>query len=273
MFSATGAISEYYKHCHYRNAASKIHNSKVVPPGVNEMGRRLESTLRIGWITVVLALLTWRSASSVQAANAGWTFAEFQSAVVRLDLRAPTSSTAQSTLQSISDELQTIRNRYVAVFGADSDTEERIAANLHAEFSQSMVDDLWILNHLPADPAKSVEALQAVRRDLSVKARSASSNSGIVTLTFPSIIDVAITVKLREHQTINPSDLSIHANSCGRGTSLPGRVLGNGTGPFLTKLPPGCFIIWAQVGNSILKQMEQDVGLSSSKPEKFDFLL
>lgn len=197
----------------------------------------------------------------------GWTFVVFQATLMKLDFQADPASSEDATILAIEDDLAKIRSGYTNCYGNDADTEQAIAKNLDQAYSNSMAAQIDALNHLPSDKNARRAILDGVRSDLDVKAQFAAKTMGSLP-QFPSTVTVLISVNLPADGSVKAAHLSIHINSCHRGTSDAGTVLGNGVGDIHTTLPPGCFVLWAQDGDKSFPPMTQPVGLTCDSPQK-----
>jgi hypothetical protein len=217
-------------------------------------------------IVACLALVFFSRPSVGQTSS--WTFSDFSTTVARAGFKFPAASPEHASLESIHASLGDMEGRYLAHFNPGSDTPERIASNLSPEFVASMADDRQAFDDLPADPADRQRALSAIASDLSAKDKYISSLSGLAETSFPTIISVHFVLKISSQSTLRPSNLSVRRNGCVYGTRPPGFVLGNGSGPFDVKIPPGCFTVWVQAGDSIVHVQTEEIGKDQKLSQK-----
>lgn len=192
-----------------------------------------------------------------------WTFADFSKTVTKLTFNFPPNSKEFKTVDAISLALNDIRTAYLGKYGGEADTEIKIATNLSPEYLLSMAGDLNTLNSLPTGAADRLTALQEIRDDLQVKAKTVDTaqGAGIIADAFPTTIKLALTVTLSAGSNIHRADISICANPHYFGTKPPpAYILGNGAATQFGKLPPGRFEIWAEANGHVLQVQHFDIG-------------
>jgi hypothetical protein len=225
---------------------------------------------------VLLLLVLAKVSPLLSQAPSTWTFADFSTTVGTLSFNIPPTSTEFKTLDSISSALNDIRTGYLGKYGNGADTATMISADLSSEYSSSMADDLNALKTLPTGTTDRLAALQEVRDDLKVKAKTvaAASGAGLVADAFPSTIQLTLSVTLSAGSNINPSDVSIRANPHHFGTKPPpAYILGNGTAPQSGRLPPGRFEIWVEAHGHVLKVQDWDIGENGTATQAITFNL
>ncbi len=220
---------------------------------------------------VTLAAVILLTASSIavgQPATGKWTFAGFNTILTRLTFQFPQNSPELAAVNASLASLRSLRAGFTDAYGRDADTEDTIVAKLSPQYSETMLEDIHALQTLPSNKAARLAVLQNVQSDLHDKASLHAPVVGIEH-TFASTVNVHLSLAFSSPNHVQPATVNIHVNSCLRGTDDPGQTFGNGDTPFVVTRPPGCIVVWAEVGGQIATTppVTRDIGQSGSADE------
>lgn len=218
---------------------------------------------------VCFASLIWLTASSctsAQSAERTWTFAAFNSDLMRLTFRFAPSSPEQTALAASLKSLQTIRASFTAAYGPGADTEMTIAAKMPALYSETMLENIRAIKALPAARDARLAVLEAVRTDLEDKAKLPSETAGM-THRFPATVTVHLTLAIIPPSHAIPALVNLHVNSCLRGTSDAGQTFGSEEKGTLVTRPPGCICVWAETAGQRLTEPSVTRDLGPTGPD------
>ncbi len=202
-----------------------------------------------------------------------WTFADFQSAVIRIKLAGNIDTTESAALDDISTSLNGLRGRYTQAYGQDADDPQYLPHHLSKPYYQSMAADLFSLRSLPSDHAAQMQAIEDVRKDLSTKANFVSSSLGVTGSSFPSVITVTVdTVDATGKRVYG---LWVRCNPERWGvTSHPLFVFNSATTPTSSILPPGYFVLWIEDSHKkVLEVQPIELGAAGHDTERISFSL
>jgi hypothetical protein len=162
------------------------------------------------WTSCLLLIITSMQVSHAQERSPDWTFSRIMSAVTRLRRPGNLSVNELTALTEISNSLTSLRQRYTAKYGDDSDEPVKINTNVTKQYAAGMGEILWSLQNLPGDPKTRLAELQDIDRELKLQVALVSKGGLGLGGLFPSVITVK--VETVDSQTKGISGLWVRCN-------------------------------------------------------------
>jgi hypothetical protein len=200
-----------------------------------------------------------------------WTFDDLQAAVASLQISPATTEDESTELQSISDSLDVLHNRYKQRYGSNED-DTAIGRNISKEYSLSMKANLSSLRSLPSDHASRLAALKDIRADFAMKTSFISQTLGAAG-AFPSVITLTVDTVASNGQKV--SGLWVRCNPHRYGVAAnPLFVFNSASTPTSSVLPPGAFTCWVEDAHKrVLASQPVNLGASGASSESIKFSL
>jgi hypothetical protein len=222
---------------------------------------------------VKLSAIVFFAATGLRAQSAvDWTFDDLQGAIATLQISQATSEDESAELQTISDSLDVIHNRYKQRFGGAQEDAASIQKNISKEYSLSMNADLSLLRSLPSDHPNRLAGLKDIHADLAMKASFVSRTLGAAG-AFPSVITLTVDTVASDGQKVSGFWVRCNPHRYGVGTN-PLFVFNSASTPTAAVLPPGAFTCWVEdVHKTVLASQPVNLGGSGSSSEYLKFSL
>lgn len=189
-----------------------------------------------------------------------WTFSRMMSTVTRLKSPGNIGGNELIALTEVSKSLTSLRQRYTAKYGKDSDEPNQIRTNVTKQYAAAMGEILWSLQNLPGDPKARLTELQDIDRELRLQVTLVSQSGLGLGGLFPAVITV--TVETIDSQGKGISGLWVRCNPRRYGvTSKPLFIFDDTTTPTTATLPPGSLTCWVESSDhKMLQQQPIELG-------------